>query len=222
MTTPPISVTPLFATPFAVIGIPDSVELNRDLGILLKAQTTEDHREPGPADPLCFRSRETLFEWNHSAAMYLRQQVLIGLSEVVMAVGTQTPEQFAALRVQARARFVVIRPDGHLPGTTCPLASWQMLYCVSAPQSAPSRPDSGGLRLYAVRQNMMFLDASNSRLKPVFAADHQNWRPFPGQMAIFPASALSEIALNRSSEDLVLVMARARFASPGQEQNTPW
>ena len=102
------------------------------------------------------------------------------------------------------------------------MASWFALYCVAAPPPAPARVHSAVLRLYAIREGTMFMDAANWRLREPFAGGHHVWRPVPGKMAVFPASILHEVALNRTTSDLVLVSARVRFAHAGQTATPPW
>jgi hypothetical protein len=223
MTQGQVLVTPIFATPFVVVPLAEPGALNEDLAALLPTGATEARRDPGlPRDPLCFRSREDLFEWQHPAVAYLREEIMGALCAAVRAANLGTEAEFNALRLQVRARFNLVRPDGYIAADSTPLASWALVYCVAAPAAVPERRDSGALRLYALRQGSMFLDASNSRLKPVFSADHQFWQPVPGQMAVFPASVVHEIALNRGSSDLILVTGRARFASPTQEAMPAW
>jgi hypothetical protein len=68
----------------------------------------------------------------------------------------------------------------------------------------------------------MFLDATNWQLRAPFSVTHYVWRPVPGQMAVFPASILHEVALNRTGGDLLLVTARMRFAHRDQQAQPPW
>jgi hypothetical protein len=140
----------------------------------------------------------------------------------VMDANLYTDAEFDALGVQARARFIIVRPDGCIPAASVPLASWHVIYCVGAPSPTPARLDSGVLRLYEARLGTMFMDAANWRLRPPFSSGHHTWRPVPGHMAAFPASIAHEVALNRTNVDLVLVAARVRFATPGQEAMPPW
>jgi len=109
-----------------------------------------------------------------------------------------------------------------MPATSVPLATWCAVYCVAAPLPNPARADSGSLRLYESRMGGMLLDASNWRLRAPFSPGHSLWRPTPGEMAVFPAWVLHEIALNRGDADLILVLARARFSRPGMEALPPW
>jgi hypothetical protein len=148
--------------------------------------------------------------------------MLAGLAAAVHATSPGTAEELGRLEVQARARVVVIRPNGCLPAVSLPLASWCGVYCAAAPLVSAERPLSGVLRLYEPRLGRMFLDGANWRLRPPFAGGHHTWQPVPGQMAAFPAWVAHEVALNRSDRDLVLVIARARFANPGQEASPSW
>jgi hypothetical protein len=222
MTTPAPTIVPIFATPFAVVSIRGPADLNAALAALFLSRATPQYCDPSaPRDPLCFRSREDLFEWDSEAVAHLRLEMLGGASEAVMAANCYTDSEFDALGLQARARFTIVRPNGAMPAATAPMASWYALYCVAAPPPAPERVDSAVLRLYAIRHGTMFLDAANCNLRAPFSVTHYVWRPVPGQMAVFPASILHEVALNRAEADLLLVGARLRFAQQGQPQ-PPW
>jgi hypothetical protein len=215
---PAPTIEPIFAIPFSVVPIAGAPDLNPVLASLFSARATEEYREPAARrDPLCFRGREDLFEWPHEAVGQLRREMLDGACTAVLAASTYTDAEFDALRLQARARFVIVRPDGCLPAATVPMTSWYAVYCVAAPPSPPpARPDSGALRLYAIRHGTMFMDAANWNLRAPYGGAHYLWRPVPGQMAVFPASILHEVALNRTQSDLVLVLTRLRFAHPPQ------
>jgi hypothetical protein len=213
MTTPAVNVVPIFATPFAAVSLDGTAELNAALVSLFSERASEAYRDPAtPADSLCFRSREDLFEWQDQAAAQLRLRMLGGICDVVMAANLYSETEFRGLGLQARARFTIVRPDGCIPAATAPMASWFALYCVTAPQVPPSQTNSGMLRLFATRNAQMFIDAANYQLRAPFDTSHQVWRPVPGHMAVFPATMLHEVVLNRSDRDLVLVGARVRFA----------
>jgi hypothetical protein len=223
VTTPAATVVPIFATPFGVVPLEGAAELNPVLQSLFLSRMTEAYRDPAaPADPRCFRGREDLFEWPAEVIQHLRRQMLVGICTVVRAVNRCTDAEFKALGVQARARFAVVAPDGGLPAASAPLASWSALYCVAAPPAAPGRADSAALRLYAIREGTMFMDAGNYRLQEPYSGAHQTWRPVAGQMAVFPASILHEVALNRTAANLLLVSARARFSHGEQVALPPW
>lgn len=220
---PAATLMPIFATPFAEVALPVESALNESLAALLAARATEERRDSGARhDPLCYLSREELFEWQDEPVAALRVELLAGLCSAVLATTLHTEAEFDQLGVQARARFAIIRPDGCLPAQSLALASWCAVYCVAAPPAPAGRADSGVLRLYETRLSGMFADATTWRMRPAFAGGHHLWRPKPGSMAAFPAHLAHEIALNRSAGDLVLVIARVRFANPGQQASPPW
>jgi len=223
MSTPGLTLVPIFATPFATVSLAGSEAFNPALLSLFTQRAQQAFADPGLAAlPFCFRGREDLLEWDAEPVARLRDEMLAALCSVVMGASLYTEAEFNTLALQVRARFVIVRPDGCVPGASVPLASWCALYCVAAPPPSPTRQDSCALRLYERRLTTMFMDAANSRLRRPFGAAHHVWRPVPGQMAAFPAGVAHEVALNRSDEDLVLVAARARFAAPGQEAMPPW
>lgn len=220
---PAATLMPIFATPFAEVALPVGSALNASLAALLAARATEEHRDSAARhDPLCYLSREDLFERQDEPVAALRNELLAGLCPAVLAATLHTEAEFDQLGVQARARFALIRPDGCLPAQTLPLASWCAIYCVAAPPAPAGRADSGVLRLYESRLGAMFADATTWRMRAPFAGGHHLWRPRPGSMAVFPAHLAHEVALNRTAGDLVLVIARVRFASPGQQASPPW
>jgi hypothetical protein len=220
---PAATLMPIFATPFAEVALPVGNAFNESLAALIMPRATEERRDNSARrDPLCYLSREELFEWQDEPVASLRGELLAGLCPAVLAATLHSEAEFDQLGVQARARFAIIRPDGCLPAQTLALASWCAVYCVAAPPPPPGRADSGVLRLYESRLGGMFADATTWRLRPPFAGGHHLWRPKPGSMALFPAHLAHEIALNRSDRDLVLVIARVRFANPGQQASPPW
>jgi hypothetical protein len=220
---PAATLMPIFATPFAEVALPVESALNESLTALLTARASEERRDSAARrDPLCYLSREDLFEWQDEPVAALRGELLAGLCPAVLATTLHSEAEFDQLGVQARARFAIIRPNGCLPAQSLPLASWCAIYCVAAPPAPAGRADSGVLRLYESRLGGMFADATTWRMRPPFAGGHHLWRPRVGSMAAFPAHLAHEIALNRSTGDLVMVIARVRFANPGQQTSPPW
>ena len=216
MSAPAGNLQPIFAIPFGTARIAQPDRLNLALAAGLAPLATDAHRDGTlPADPFCFRSREEVFEWQGEPLSYLKREMLAATCGIVMAANSYTEEQFNALGMQARARFIVVRPNGALPITALSLASWCVVYCVAAPDLTPERPDSATLRLYAHRFGGMYLDAGNQDMREPYHYRHHAWLPIPGDMAIFPAWLPHEVALNRGDRDLMLVIARVRLADPG-------
>lgn len=223
MSTPAPSVIPMFAAPFVTAPLQVPGAADGTLAALLAAWGNEAHRDPHPPpDPLCYRSREELFDSQDEQIRTLQREMLAGLSAAVAATSLGSAAELRRLTVQARARLIIIRRYGCLPAGSLPLASWCGIYVVCAPPAPAGRALSGLLRLYEPRLGNMFLDGSNWQLRPPFANGHQTWRPVPGHMAAFPAWLGHEIAVNHGDGDLVLVIARARFANPGQDEQPPW
>ena len=114
MTTSTTTLAPIFAAPFGSVSLAESAELNPALVSLFSLRATEADRDPAMgADPLCFRSREDLFEWENEAVARLKREMLGGLCAVVMAANLYTEAEFDALGVQARARFRASSPQGY-------------------------------------------------------------------------------------------------------------
>ncbi len=222
MSVPAPEVVPLFATPFGVVTLPDAAALNAGLQPLFDARARPEWRDPTvPAGPRVFRGRDDLYEWPDPPVQQLMRGMLTGVSAVAASINTFTPAAFAALRVESRAWFTIVRQDGCVPSTSYANSAWLAVYCVAAPETSATRFDSGVLRLHESRLGTMFQDATNSEALLPYRHGHSTWRPQPGQMAVFPGSVTHEIALVRSSGELVLVMARVRFVGPDQT-GIPW
>jgi hypothetical protein len=220
---PAATLMTIFATPFAEVTLPVESALNNSLATLLTARATEERRDPERRrDPWCYLSREDLFDWQDGPIATLRSELLAGLCPPVLATTLHTEAQFDQLGLQARARYAIVRANGSLPAQSLSLASWCAIYCVAAPPAPAGRADSAALRLYESRLGGMFADATTWLMRPPFAGGHHLWQPRPGSMAVFPAHLAHEVALNRSDRDLVLIIARVRFANPGQQASPPW
>jgi hypothetical protein len=204
--------------------LPEAQRLNPSLAVLLSGSAIDDNRNNAiPANPLCFQSREELFDWPDKAVQKVTADMLAGMRSVAASVNELTEEQFCALRIQARAWFTIVRPDGVVTATNHPLTTWCGVYCVAAPEAVEGRSDSGVLRLYESRLGTMFTDATNCLMRQPYRSGHCAWRPVPGWLAVFPASNMYEIAPVRTSlGQLVLVTVRLRFVAPDQHGWPAW
>ncbi len=148
-----------------------------------------------------------------------------GMMAAVMGVARSindfSDEQFAGLRVQARAWYTIVRSNGCVPSQNHPNAAWCAIYCVAAPSAVNARHDSGVVRLLESFRTTMFADATNSSMQVPYRPGHNTWRPQAGQLVVFPASLTHEITLLRESGELVLMSALVRFVAPGQT-GVPW
>jgi hypothetical protein len=219
----PLSVVPIFATPFGVVQLPEAQKLNEALAGLLAARAAAQSGSAASASgSLCYRSRDELLEWTDEPVQIVCAEILRGIWSVIASINSFTEEELKSLSMQARGWFTIVHPDGFLPVTSYPLTSWCGLYCVEAPQLSADRRDSGVLRLHETRLGTMFSDATNAVPRIPFTPGHYTWRPVPGQLAVFPASIRHEIALIRSAGRLILITVRARFVAPGQEGVSRW
>jgi hypothetical protein len=214
---------PIFATPFGAVQLDVAPSLNAELQQLFRDRTTAAYHDAhSEINPLCFRSRDDLLDWPEQPVQELKRQMLSGVAAIVEATNLYTAAQFGELGVQARGWFTLVHPDGGIPVATYPQTSWCAIYCVTAPELSPARPDAGLLRLYESRLSSAFIDASTWRLRPPFSQGHHTWQPVAGSMAVFPAAMPHEIAMLRSSGSLLLVTARVRFATPSQTSMPAW
>lgn len=214
-------VVPIFATPLGLATVADAAELNPAVAALFTESANPDRADPASRQPLMYRSRDDLLAWPDVPVRALTGGIVGAALSVVRSLNELTDERFAALQVQARAWFTIVRPDGNVPSDSYPNAAWCAVYCVAAPQPSPTRLDSGVLRLHESFRATMFSDATNTLLRAPYQTGHRTWQPVPGQLAVFPAAITHEIALLRGEGELVLVSALLRFLAPGQT-GMPW
>ncbi len=224
MSAPGPHVVPLFATPFGLATLPEAQALNPELHALFAARASAQWRDPLiSAGPRTFRSRDDLAGWPEEPVRQAMRGILAGVTSVAASISDLTAEQFAQFRIEARAWFTIIGPDGCVAPTSYPNTSWLAVYCVAAPAPAKARFDSGILRMHESRPGPMFQDATQSGVRIPYRAGHYAWRPVPGEMAVFPAAITHEIALVRAAGALVIVSARVRFLAPDhQAWMPPW
>jgi hypothetical protein len=217
-------VVPILATPFGVVPLPDAAAQNDALAALFAARMQADPHGGAPksANPLYYRGRDDLLEWPDDPVRRLAQEIFRGVYAVVSAVNELNADTLRTFKLEARGWFSVVQPDGCIAGTSYPLTSWCVVYCVAAPPPSTTRADSGLLRLYESRLGAMFPDATSAAMRMPYAACHYGWRPVPGQMAMFPASLTHEIAMLRATSPLILVTLRVRFVAPGQTGVGRW
>ena len=214
-------VEPIFATPFGQATVPDAAALNPAAAMLLAQRAAPERAAPASRSPLVYRSRDDLLNWPDEPVRRLMGGVVGAALSVVRTVNELADTQFAALQLQARAWYTIVRPDGNVAAESYVNAAWCAVYCVAAPQPSATRHDSGLLRLHESFQATMFSDATNTLLRAPYQSGHRTWRPVPGQLAVFPASIRHEVATSRGAGDLILVTALLRFLAPGQ-QGLPW
>jgi hypothetical protein len=211
---------PILATPLGVATLPEAEPLNQELKRLCAQRAAADAAAGG--NPLRYVSRDDLLEWPDPAMRRLVQNLLGAVYSLVGSISELGEMQLRALKLEARAWFTLIHPNGALPAANFPMTAWCAIYCVAAPPPAATRADSGMVRLYESRLSTAFQDATSAALRIPYSSSHYSWRPVAGQVVIFPAALTHEVALLKADEDLVLITARLRFVGAGQQGYARW
>jgi hypothetical protein len=216
-----ITLVPIFATPVAMVTLPDASH-----STAVVAQLLARHAAANPAQStaggLCYQSRDDLLDWPDAPVRQLCSEILRGVWSTVAAATTLSHEQLSTLSVQARGAYTIVQPDGCVPATSHSLTAWCGIYCLQAPEPAATRADSGAVRFYESRLGTSLADATTSALRAPFLSGNYTWRAVPGQLVVFPGSLTHEIPLIRAVGALTLITVRARFVAPGQEGLTRW
>jgi Putative 2OG-Fe(II) oxygenase len=215
------TVMPILATPLGVATVADAVQFNSALGELF-AQRAASGRGLGRGDPLRVCSSDDLLEWPEAPVRQLAGAIAGAVYQFVGSVSEIDEPQLRACKLEARAWFTLIRPNGRVPAANYPLTTWCAIYCVTAPPPADERADSGLVRLYESRLSTTFQDASNAVLRIPYSQAHYTWRPSAGQLVIFPGSLTHEVAPLRAAGEMLLVTARCRFVGAGQQGYSRW
>lgn len=209
----PIAVAPMFAAPFATLMHPDAARLNADLLPILLARATEARRDPAaPRSPELYESVPDVYQGAEPAIAALRGFMLGGVLGLVAQLSAGPPAfDPARVRLQARAWLTIVQPEGAVPARSHPMASWCAMYCVQAPELVPERRDGGALRFYDPRLANVYSDDGNAHLLRPYGYGSFGARSIAGQLVMFPAHLLHEIAPLRGATALVTVTATCRL-----------
>lgn len=215
MKTTPIDIRPIFATPLASLELADANALNRELEALLCAREIDAHRNPEPThvpQNEVFESDFNLFHWPDDCIARLRRFMLGAVGEVVAELNGYDREDMAQRAIQAQAWYHITRQGGSFVAHNHPMASWSAVYCVCAGADVPERRDSGALRFLDQRPGTnMYLDAGNMRLRQPYSFGHFAMRLRPGQLVIFPAHLMHEVAAFMGTDLRITIAANCWF-----------
>lgn len=215
------TVMPILATPLGVATIPEASQFNGALCALF-TQRAAAGSGTGRGNPLRSCGTDDLMEWPEEPVRRLRSAMVGAVYQFVGSVSEIAEHQLRACKLEARAWFTLIRPNGRVPAANYPLTTWCVIYCVAAPPPVDERADSGIVRLYESRLGTSFQDATNAAMRIPYSQAHYAWRPAAGQLVIFPGSLTHEVAPLRAASELVLVTARFRFVGSGQQGFSRW
>lgn len=214
----PIDIRPIFAAPLATLELAEATALNRELETLFLARETEDYRNPDPThvpQAELFESDFNLFHWSEPCVQALRRFMLGAVGQVAAELNGYSREDMARLSLQAQAWFHITRPGGAFVAHNHPMASWSAVYCVRAGEPSAERRDSGVLRFLDQRPGAnMYLDAGNARLRQPYSFGHFALRLKAGQLVIFPAYLMHEVAAFMGDDLRITVAANCWFPRP--------
>src|SRR6266704_3828060 len=112
----PLSIVPIFATPFAVVQLPEAQKLNEALGRLLAARAAAESRASASTPGwLCYRSRDELLEWTDEPAQIVCAEILRGIWSFIASINSFSEQELKSLTMQARGWFTIVQPDGCVP-----------------------------------------------------------------------------------------------------------
>ncbi|MDE2450101.1 MAG: hypothetical protein KGO22_14090 [Gammaproteobacteria bacterium] len=192
-----LKVVPAFAVPIVESRLDPCERLNRELAALFLARETEEYRNPTPshiAQREVFESRFNLFRWPEGCVQELRRFMLETVARSVLALTTLTPAALRGLTFQNHTWFHITRHAGSFVAHNHPMASWSAVYCVSAGEEVPDRPESGILRFFDPRAGAnAYLDPANESLKPPYRVRMAEFRLTEGQIVVFPSYLFHEV-----------------------------
>lgn len=194
-----IKITPVFAVPFVQDFIQSPEDLNRALTELFLTREGEGDRYANPIpslqlQPEVFESDFNLFEWPDACVQQLKTVCWTALATAVSELNNYSNTEILGLEIFSHSWFHITRRGGFTTLHTHPMASWSGVYCVSAGDETPNRPDSGILRFHNPHHfSNYFLDGGNSKLRPPF--HHGTWNvPLKaGQLVLFPSWLQHEV-----------------------------
>jgi uncharacterized protein (TIGR02466 family) len=189
----------LFSTPFVEYRFPDHESLCNDLReLFIECEGQGDkYRDPIRRDTqhgALFESRFDLFTWPNPPVKQLAQHTHEILSGVIQKLNGYKPAQMADIAFNYHAWFHVTRKGGYQGTHNHQNASWSGIFCIDPGDQAKDRPDSGAVRFYDPRPNlMMHADPGNEHLQWPFTTDGFQIQHEPGKLMLFPSYIYHEI-----------------------------
>jgi uncharacterized protein (TIGR02466 family) len=206
-----------FASPVVLAQHPNPARMNGELETLFLARETDEFRNKLAShipQPELFESAFSVFKWTEHCVVELRAFMLDNVGAAVAHLNGYKPEEMRKLKLQNHTWFHVMRHGASFVAHNHPNASWSAVYCVRAGEPAPGRPDSGALRFLDHRPGSnAFLDAGNANMRPEYCFAHQTLVLVPGQLIIFPAYLVHEVATFLGRDHRITVAANCWFTS---------
>jgi uncharacterized protein (TIGR02466 family) len=206
-----------FASPVVLAQHPNPARMNGELETLFLTRETEEFRNKLAShipQAELFESAFSVFKWPERCVVELRAFMLDNVGAAVAHLNGYKPEDMSKLTLQNHTWFHVMRHGASFVAHNHPNASWSAVYCVRAGEPVAGRPDSGALRFLDHRPGSnAFLDAGNSNMRREYGFGHQALVLVPGQLVIFPAYLVHEVATFLGRDHRITVAANCWFTT---------
>jgi uncharacterized protein (TIGR02466 family) len=206
-----------FASPVVLAQHPDPARMNAELETLFLARETDEFRNKFAAhipQAELFESAFSVFKWTEPCVLALRAFMLDNVGAAVAHLNGYKPEEMTKMTLQNHTWFHVMRHGASFVAHNHPNASWSAVYCVRAGEQVAGRPDSGALRFLDHRPGSnAFLDAGNSNMRREYCFGHQTLSLVAGQLVIFPAYLVHEVATFLGRDHRITVAANCWFTT---------
>ena len=194
----PLTVQPMFPTPFAFERLADPDRLNAALRTLFLARENAGaYRNPDPyteRNDALFESRFDLFQWPDPEVAELREFCLSRTLQLVQRLNGYDAARTRALRLRIESWFHITRRNGYFGVHNHPNASWSGVYCVDDGRPDAGAEDSGKLTfLHPQAIGAMYVDNGNAELKPPFNVQHAGYVLRAGDLVLFPSWLLHHV-----------------------------
>ncbi len=220
-----INVAPIFAVPLAITEIPDAAALNAELEslILPREQTQYANQPPSPLlSKGVFESVPGILQWQEPCIEKLRAAIVNSVGRVVAELSGYSQQELASITVMNQTRFHITRHGGGFLPYNHAMASWSSTYCVSAGDEIADFPDSGTLRVLDPRIGMCtYLDPANMRWRTPFSFGHASIRLRPGQLVVFPAYLVREVATYMGERPRITISSSFSFGVRSADAQNP-
>ena len=220
-----INVAPIFAVPLAVTEIPDAATLNAELESLILSREQAQYANQPPSPLLSkgvFESMPGILQWQEPCIEKLRGALVNSVGRVVAELSGFSQQELTSIIVMNQTRFHITRHGGGFLPYNHPMASWSSTYCVNAGEDAPDFPDSGTIRVLDSRIGLCtYLDPANMRWRTPFSFGHASIRLRAGQLVVFPAYLMREIATYMGESPRITISSSYSFGVRSADAQNP-
>jgi hypothetical protein len=220
-----INVAPIFAVPLAVTEVADAASLNAELESLVLSREQAQYASQPPSPLLSkgvFESMPGILQWQEPCIEKLRGALVNSVGRVVAELSGFSQQELTSIMVMNQTRFHITRHGGGFLPYNHPMASWSSVYCVSAGDDVADFPDSGTIRVLDSRIGQCtYLDPANMRWRTPFSFGHASIRLRAGQLVVFPAYLMREIATYMGERPRITISSSYTFGVRSADAQNP-